>query len=101
MKCIFLTAFILVSTMSPGCRLHPYARADGTVKATMGTDRDKDLPLNDVKETGLNVEFGIKITHARFEGSLNEEGTELVGKLIHGHGDHEDASSLTLRKEDS
>jgi hypothetical protein len=71
---------------------------NNTVKATMGTDRDKDLPLNDVKQTGLKVEFGMKIAHARFEGNLNKEGTELTGKLIHGHGEGEHASPLTLRK---
>ncbi|MDF7824403.1 hypothetical protein P4B35_10300 [Pontiellaceae bacterium B12227] len=69
---------------------------DGTVKATMGTDRDKNLPLNDVKQTGQKVEFGMKIAHSRFEGTLNEEGTELTGQMI--HGDNEHFSPMTLRK---
>jgi hypothetical protein len=41
------------------------------------------IPLNDVKQNGQNVEFGIKVAHASFQGTLNQAGTELAGKLIH------------------
>jgi len=52
------------------------------------------MPLNNVKQTGQKVEFGMKIAGGTFQGSLNKEGTELALQLIH------DASSmpLTLRK---
>ena len=65
--------------------------------ATFNTDNGADLlPLNDVKQTGQKVEFGMKIAHSRFEGTLNQEGTELAGQIIHGEGEH--TSPLTLRK---
>jgi hypothetical protein len=63
---------------------------DNTVAATM----DGGLPLNDVKQTGRKVEFGIKIGHASFEGTLNKEGAELAGQVIH----EGDSGPLTLRK---
>jgi hypothetical protein len=69
---------------------------DNTVKATFNSGNDKGLPLNDVKQTGQKVEIGMKIAHSRFEGTLNEEGTELTGQMI--HGDNEHSSPLTLRK---
>src|ERR1035437_2532554 len=72
---------------------------DNTVAATMDSRNASrnavGMPLNDVKQTGRKVEFGIKIAgDATFEGTLNKEGTELAGQLIH------DAKSapLTLRK---
>jgi len=70
---------------------------DKTVAATIDSpDRNgMAMPLNDVKQTGQKVEIGLKIAGgSRFQGSLNKEGTELAGELIH------DASSmpLTLRK---
>jgi hypothetical protein len=72
---------------------------DNTVRATFITGGGSSvLPLNHVKQTGRKVEFGMKIAHARFEGTLNEEGTELVGKMIHGHGEGEHVSPLILRK---
>jgi hypothetical protein len=73
-------------------------KPDNTVVATFDSGNDKDLPLNDVKEIDQKVVFGMKIAHARFEGILNQEGTELTGKLIHGEGEGEHASLLTLRK---
>jgi hypothetical protein len=65
---------------------------DGTVAASIG-DAPR-MPLNDVKQTGPKVEFGIKIGHAKFEGTMNKEGTEIAGQMIH------DANPmpLTLRK---
>ncbi len=78
---------------------HLKNQPDNTVKATFSTGGGPDvLPLNDVKQTGQKVEFGIKIAHARFEGTLNQEGTELAGQLIHGEGEGEHVSPLTLRK---
>ena len=67
---------------------------DTTVMATIDTDNAVGLPLNNVKQTGQKVEFGMQISGGAFQGSLNKEGTELAGQLTH------EASSfpLTLRK---
>jgi hypothetical protein len=43
------------------------------------------------------VEFGLKIAGARFQGSLNKEGAELAGELIHD-ADSMPLTPLTLRK---
>ena len=70
---------------------------DKTVAATMDSPGRSvmAMPLNDVKQTGQKVEFGIKIAGASFQGSLNKEGAELAGELIHdGAG-----TPLTLRKQ--
>jgi hypothetical protein len=53
------------------------------------------MPLNDVKQTGQKVAFGIGIANASFEGTLNQEGAELIGTLVHDGG----SLPLTLRKE--
>ncbi|MCX6924370.1 MAG: hypothetical protein NT154_14320 [Verrucomicrobia bacterium] len=67
---------------------------DQTVMATIDTDHAVGLPLNNVKQSGRKVEFGMKISGGAFQGSLNKEGTELAGQLTH------EATSfpLTLRK---
>jgi hypothetical protein len=52
------------------------------------------VPLNDVKQTGQKVEFGLKVAHGSFEGTLNKDGTELAGELTHEGG----STPLTLRK---
>jgi hypothetical protein len=53
------------------------------------------MPLNDVKQTGQKVEFGLKIAGATsFQGSLNKEGTELALQMIH----EADSLPVTLRK---
>lgn len=67
---------------------------DQTVMATFNTDNGPDLPLNDVKQTGQKVEFGMRIAHGHFQGTLNEEGNELAGQFSHG----ETPMPLTLRK---
>jgi len=67
---------------------------DKTVKATFGADSGPDLPLNNVKQTGQKVEFGMRVAHSRFQGTLNKEGTELAGQLTH----EETSVPLTLRK---
>jgi len=67
---------------------------DKTVMATIDTDNAVGLPLNNVKQTGQKLEFGLKISGGAFQGSLNKEATELAGQLTH------EATSfpLTLRK---
>ena len=71
-------------------------RADKTVAATIDTPDSggMGLPLNDVKQTGQKVEFGVKIAHGAFQGTLNPEGTELAGQYTHEQG----SMPLTLLK---
>jgi hypothetical protein len=72
-------------------------KPDNTVAATMDSGLAASMvgmPLNDVKQTGQKVEFEIKIANASFEGTLNKEGTELGGRVIHEGG----SEPLTLRK---
>jgi hypothetical protein len=52
------------------------------------------IPLNEVKQTGQNVGIGIKVAHATFKGTLNQEGTELSGQFSH----EQDIVQLTLKK---
>jgi hypothetical protein len=52
------------------------------------------LPLNNVKQTGQKVEFGMKVAHGSFQGTLNKEGTELAGQFTH----EANIAPLTLRK---
>jgi len=71
-------------------------RSDGTVAATIDSPaRDAmGMPLDNVKQAGEKVEFGVKIANASFSGALNREGTELAGQFTH------DGQSvpMTLRK---
>src|ERR1017187_2466420 len=86
----------------PDGALHPLVfhfknLPDKTVAATMDSpDRNAvAMPLNDVKQTGQKVEFGLKIAGATsFQGSLNKEGTELALQMIH----EADSLPVTLRK---
>ena len=67
---------------------------DKTVLTTFDTANATNLPLNDVKQTGQKVEFGMRIAHGNFQGTLNKEGTELAGQFSH----EENSVPLTLRK---
>jgi hypothetical protein len=67
---------------------------DKTVMTTFDTPSATNLPLNDVKQTGQKVEFGMRIAHGTFQGTLNKEGTELAGQFTH----EANTSALTLRK---
>jgi hypothetical protein len=67
---------------------------DQTVRTTFDTPTATDLPLNDVKQTGQKVEFGMRIAHGDFQGTLNPAGTELVGQFTH----EANRTPLTLRK---
>ena len=67
---------------------------DKTVVTTFDTPNATNLPLNDVKQTGQKVEFGMRIAHGAFQGTLNKEGTELAGQFAH----EESNVPLTLRK---
>jgi hypothetical protein len=67
---------------------------DKTAMTTFDTPNATNLPLNNVKQTGRNVEFGMRIAHGAFQGTLNKEGTELAGQFSH----EENSMPLTLRK---
>ena len=89
------------SLQDPNGALHPLVfhfknQPDKTVAATMDNPERNfmAMPLNNVKQTGQKVEFGLKIAGSSFQGSLNKEGTELAGELIHDAG----SMPLTLRK---
>jgi len=69
---------------------------DNTVAATIDTPATNaiGLPLNNVKQDGRNVQLGIRIAHATFTGTLNENGTELSGQFTH----ETQSAPLILRK---
>lgn len=67
---------------------------DKTLMATFDTDNAVGLPLNDVKQSGQKVEFGMRIAHGAFQGSLTKEGTELAGQFTH----EANSVPMTLRK---
>ena len=69
---------------------------DNTVQATIDTPDTNafGLPLNDVKQTGQNVEFDVRVAHGHFHGTLNGQGTELAGQFSH----EQNGMPLTLRK---
>jgi hypothetical protein len=69
---------------------------DKTVAATIDTPETGGigLPLNDVRQSGRQVDAGIKIAHATFQGTLNAESTELAGRFTHD----QTSFPLTLRK---
>jgi hypothetical protein len=67
---------------------------DKTVVATFDTGNATGLPLNDVKQTGQKLEFGMRIAHGSFQGTLNKDGTELAGQFTH----EANSAPMTLRK---
>jgi hypothetical protein len=76
--------------------LHFRNQPDNTVAATIDVPVTKavGMPLDDVRQTGDKVEFGLKIAHGSFSGTLNKERGELTGVL--GHEDQK--MPLTLKK---
>ena len=92
------------SFQDPNGGLHPLVfhfknQPDKTVAATMDNPERNfmAMPLDNVKQTGQKVEIGVKIAGARFQGSLNKEGTELALQMING-GDGTPLMQVTLRK---
>ncbi len=76
--------------------VHFKNQPDHTVLATIDIPAQNamDMPINDVKQTGDKVEFGLKIAQGSFQGTLNKERSELSGQLT-----HEDQSMpVTLKK---
>ncbi len=76
--------------------IHLRNQPDNTVAATMDSPARNAvaIPLNDVKQAGSKVEIGVRVAHARFQGTLNSAGTELAGQWTH----EEMTMPLTLRK---
>ena len=70
---------------------------DGLVQATfqnLSPGQDA-VPINDVRQAGQRVEFGLKVAHSSFQGMLNKEGTVLDGQFAH---EGRPAAPLTLRR---
>jgi hypothetical protein len=76
--------------------IHFKNQPDNTVVATIDIPAQNavGMPINDVKQTGDQVEFGLKIAHAAFQGTLNKERNELTGQLGHD----EQVMAVTLKK---
>jgi len=86
------------SLQTPGGQMsmavHFKNQADKTVVATIDMQGSTGLPINDVKQAGQKVEFALRIAHGAFQGTMNKEGTEIVGQLSH----EENGMPVTLRK---
>jgi len=76
--------------------VHFKNQPDNTVAATIDipSTNASAMPIDSVKQTGAKVEFGLKIAHASFQGTLNKEGTELSGQLSHD----EQGMAVVLKK---
>jgi hypothetical protein len=76
--------------------VHFKNQPDNTVVATIDIPAQNamGMPINDVKQAGDKVEFGLKIAHASFQGTLNKERGELNGQLGHD----EQAMQVVLKK---
>jgi hypothetical protein len=76
--------------------VHFKNQPDNTVIATIDIPARNaiGMPINDVKQTGDRVEFGLKIAHSSFQGTLHKDRGELTGKLGHD----EQAMQVTLKK---
>ncbi len=77
--------------------VHFKNQPDGAVEATfqnlsLGQDA---VPINDVRQAGQKVEFGLRVGHSSFQGMLNKEGTVLDGQMTH---EGRPPMPLTLRK---
>lgn len=72
-------------------------QSDRTVEATFQNLSlgQGAVPMNDVRQSGQKVEFGLKVGHSSFQGMLNKEGTVLDGQMTH---EGAPAMPLTLRK---
>ncbi len=53
------------------------------------------VPINDVRQAGQKVEFGLRVAHSSFQGMLNKEGTVLDGQMTR---EGAPPMPLTLRK---
>jgi hypothetical protein len=76
--------------------VHFQNQPDKTVVATIDIPAQNavGMPINNVEQTGDKVEFGLKIAHASFHGTLEKERGELNGQLGHG----EQAMQVKLKR---
>jgi len=76
--------------------VHFKNQPDETVAATIDIPKTGSIgmPVNDVRQSGQKVEFGLKIAHGSFQGTMNQEGTEITGQFSH----EADSMPLTLKK---
>jgi len=76
--------------------VHFKNQPDQTVAATIDIPKTGSIgmPVNDVRQSGQKVEFGLKIAHGSFQGTMNQEGTEITGQFSH----EADSMPLTLKK---
>lgn len=77
--------------------VHFKNQPDGTVEATfrnvtLGQDA---VPINDVRQDGQSVAFGLRVGHSSFQGTLNKDNNVLEGQLTH---EGAPPRPLTLRK---
>ncbi len=77
--------------------VHFKNQPDGTVDATFTnvTMGQGAVPMNDVRQADRKVEFGLRVAHAGYQGTLNADGTVLDGQFTH---EGAPPIPLTLRK---
>ncbi len=77
--------------------VHFKNQPDGTVDATFRnvTMGQGAVPINDVRQADRKVEFGLRVAHAGYQGTLNADGTVLDGQFTH---EGAPPIPLTLRK---
>ncbi len=76
--------------------VHFKNQPDKTVQATIDSldQNAMGLPLADVTQKDSSVEFFLRIAGGSFKGTLNKEGTQMVGEWSQGGG----SLPLTLKK---
>jgi hypothetical protein len=76
--------------------VHFKNQPDNTVQATLDSldQNSMGLPLNDVTQKDFTVEFFLRIAGGSYKGTLNKEGTQMVGDWTQGGG----SLPLTLKK---
>jgi hypothetical protein len=79
--------------------VHFKNQPDKTVKATLDSpdQNSMDLPLTDVVQNGIAVEFQLRLVNGGFKGTLNKEATQLAGEWTQSGN----SLPLTLKKSPS
>ncbi len=76
--------------------VHFKNQADNTVLATIDIPATNamGMPIDNVKQTADKVEFGLKIAHGSFQGTLDKDHRKLTGELHH----EDQVMQMTLTK---